>query len=111
MSQAKESIIIIDPYFYVSGLNYLIKVQKSVVKKVYKSKYSALKKNDVDQYRKQYGDIEIHNIEGMHDRFIIIDNTICYGVGASLNFIGNKTFEIHNVESQQVIDSILKIIA
>ena len=45
--------------------------------------------------------------EDFHDRFIIIDRTEVYHVGASIKDAGKKSFGITKLEEQDLIDSLL----
>ena len=49
-------------------------------------------KLDLDKYNDQYPPINIRTYANAHDRFIIIDETEVYHIGASLKDLGKKLF-------------------
>ena len=108
ISQAKEKILVIDPYFDTKGLMMLSKAKSGVDIIVCISSNSKLSKNDIDVFQKQYQVIKIIKIDCFHDRFIILDDKTCYSLGASLNGMGHKTFCVTKLEDLFVIKAILE---
>lgn len=108
VSKAKNKVIIVDPYFDIKGLNVFKNVSNEVNRVVYLSKKAKLLDYDVEQFKKQYGNIQVWYRETFHDRFLILDDCECYILGTSLNYIGNKTFGVNKVEDEIVIKGILK---
>lgn len=49
-------------------------------------------KLDLQKYNKQYKNIRLKEVKNFHDRFLIIDNSEVYHIGASLKDLGNKVF-------------------
>ena len=107
INKAKEKIVIIDPFFDHRALQYLKESSTNIEKIIYKSGKAHLTQYHVDKYIRQYGEITVIENNNIHDRFIIIDNNICYSIGTSLNFIGEKLSAIIKIETKDVIDSIL----
>lgn len=110
VESANKSIIIIDPYLDVHGLSVLKKVSKGVLKTICISSRSKIKHEDIDLFMQQYGEICIKKNDSIHDRFLILDNTICYSLGTSLNYMGKRLFTLIKVESKYIIDSLLDLI-
>lgn len=108
ISQAKEKILVIDPYFDTKGLMMLSKAKSGVDIIVCISSNSKLSKNDIDVFQKQYQMIKIIKNDCFHDRFIILDDKTCYSLGASLNGMGHKTFCVTKLEDLFVIKAILE---
>ena len=108
ISQAKEKILVIDPYFDTKGLMMLSKAKSGVDIIVCISSNSKLSKNDIDVFQKQYQVIKIVKNNCFHDRFIILDDKTCYSLGASLNGMGHKTFCVTKLEDLFVIKAILE---
>jgi len=46
---------------------------------------------DIEKHNAQYQPIEVLQIKGIHDRFLIVDD-IVYHIGASLKDLGKKLF-------------------
>lgn len=105
--KAKHKVIIIDPYFDYSSLAYIEKLSPDVEKRIYKSHRSKLKTFDLAKFEKQYGKICISTISTFHDRFIILDNELCYALGTSLNSIGKRIFAVNKIETKEIIDAII----
>ena len=104
---AKESIVLIDPYFDETGLHYLNKRKSNIKLCVCVSNKSELDENDVKQFEKQYGQLDIICNNNFHDRYLIIDNSICYSLGASLNYMGKKVFSVNLIEDMDIISLIM----
>ncbi len=58
---------------------------------IYTEKITEKLKLDLEKFNSQYQQIEIKEIKGFHDRFLIIDDEI-YHFGASLKDLGKKLF-------------------
>ena len=43
-----------------------------------------------------------------HDRYLIIDNSTCYSLGTSLNYMGKRVFAVNNITEKEIIDLIIK---
>ena len=53
---------------------------------------------DLQRYNSQYPFIEIEIFSDAHDRFLIIDNTELYHIGASLKDLGKKWFAFSRMD-------------
>ena len=53
---------------------------------------------DLDRHNDQYPPINIRIYRGSHDRFLIIDDTDIYHIGASLKDLGKKMFAFSKLE-------------
>jgi hypothetical protein len=47
---------------------------------------------------KQYNNLKIIYNNSFHDRYFILDNSILYHCGASINYLGHKIFGINKIE-------------
>ena len=92
-----------DSYFDLSGLDFFRKVKTDVKKTVVLSKKAKLTNRDVDEFKKEYGSIDIVESNVFHDRYIFIDQSICYWLGPSLNRL-DKVFSIVRFEDKNIID-------
>jgi hypothetical protein len=88
---AKESIVLIDNYIDESVLVMLAKRNKNVSATIYTQKISAQMKLDLEKYNAQYPAITLKVLQGAHDRFLVIDNTV-FHIGASIKDLGKKLF-------------------
>ncbi|MDD2698022.1 MAG: hypothetical protein PHF17_04375 [Arcobacteraceae bacterium] len=53
---------------------------------------------DYQKYKIQYQNIELQEFKNSHDRFLIIDKTEIYHIGASLKDLGKKWFAFSKFE-------------
>ncbi|MFN6079233.1 MAG: ORF6N domain-containing protein [Bacteroidota bacterium] len=106
---AKKSIVLIDNYIDESTLTHLSKKTK-VVKVLLLTKTMSNKLTlDVKKANEQYGDFEIRVFVNSHDRFIIIDNSDVYHLGASLKDLGKKWFAFSKMDKSSVSNIIKEI--
>ena len=108
VSKAEKEIILIDNYVDVGTLNILAKKRDNVVVYIYTVKKTRLSETDVNNFNLQYPTIEMHYTEEFHDRFLIIDETIGYHIGASIKDAGKKCFAINKIEDTATIESIVE---
>ncbi|MFZ2890719.1 MAG: DNA-binding protein, partial [Sulfuricurvum sp.] len=54
---------------------------------------------DYQKYQAQYQNIELLEFKNAHDRFLIIDSTQMYHIGASLKDLGKKWFAFSKFET------------
>ena len=107
IESANISIIVIDPYFDISGLSLLSKSNINIEIIVLTSNKSKLLNEDVEKFKQQYRPINLIRDDSIHDRFIIIDKTICYVIGTSLNHLGKRTFAVNLIENKEIINVLI----
>jgi len=88
IKSAKKSIILFDNYIDESVLVQFSKRAKAVKAIVYTKEITKQLKLDLEQFNKQYDSIDIQKFTKSHDRFLIIDETEIYHIGASLKDLG-----------------------
>ena len=106
--KAKESIVLIDPFCDNRALSFLSNKNDGVTIKICKSNKAKLTSEEINTFEEQYGFIDAFDNNDIHDRFLIIDKTECYSLGASLNYAGKKTFVVTKIEDKTIIDSIIE---
>lgn len=104
---AKISIVLIDNYIDESTLTHLSKKAKGVKALLLTKTMSNQLTLDVKKANDQYGNFEIRVFASSHDRFIIIDNSDVYHLGASLKDLGKKWFAFSKMDKSSV-SSIIK---
>jgi len=95
IQKATESIIIIDNYIDLSLLELLAKKAPKVRVTLYtqnNTNKESLSQLDISKFNSQYPFLEIKYTTCCHDRFIILDHSELYHVGASLKDLGKKCF-------------------
>ena len=105
-NDAKNKLIIIDSYSDKNTLDIIKKLNIDVV--IITSFRSELKDIDIDKYNSQYGNLKVIYNDSFHDRYFILDKSIVYHCGTSLNYIGKKTFSINKIEDDFVIESLIE---
>jgi len=104
---AKISIVLIDNYIDETTLTHLSKKAKTVKVLLLTKTMSNKLTLDVKKANEQYGNFEIRVFASSHDRFIIIDNSDVYHLGASLKDLGKKWFAFSKMDKNSV-SSIIK---
>lgn len=103
---ANSSIVLIDNYINEDTLSHLSKKDKKVKAVLLTKNSSKATSLDVRKANEQYGNFEMRYFEKSHDRFLIIDNTTVYHLGASLKDLGKKWFAFTKMNTESV-ESIL----
>jgi len=106
IKSAKTSITLIDGYIDSTTLTMLSNNQEVPIILISHS-FSKQLKLDIQKYNKQYKPLKTITNKTFHDRYLIIDKTKVYSIGASLKDVGNKTFTI-SLLSDFCEDAILK---
>jgi hypothetical protein len=107
---SRHTIVLIDNYIDETTLTHLSKKGKNV-------KVFLLSKNtgkqlllDVKKANEQYGNFELIPFAKSHDRFLIIDHTEVYHLGASLKDLGKRWFAFSKLDAASV-SSVLQSVA
>ena len=66
-----------------------------------------LTQRDVNTFNAQYPQLTVEQTTAFHDRFLILDESVGYLVGASLKDAGKKSFAISRIEDAETTVSIL----
>ncbi len=108
IQKAEKEITLIDGYVDVGTLNLLSKKKSDVAVTIYMQKQTKLTKADVKNFNAQYPTLKIKCTKIFHDRFLILDRTTAYHVGASLKDAGKKCFGINLIQDAGIIKDILQ---
>jgi hypothetical protein len=105
IKSAKKSLVLIDNYVDESVLLMLSKRNQGVTAKIYTSQITPQLRQDLAKHHSQYPPIQIVKHTTSHDRFLIIDDTKVYHIGASLKDLGKKLFAFSklNISSSAII--------
>ena len=107
IQSAKKEIVLIDGYVDLTVLERLAKKQKGVNVQLYTDSKTKISNLDVQKFNAQYPTLTLSFTSKMHDRFLIIDNSVLYHVGASLKDLGKKCFAFEILDSA-LIESVMK---
>ncbi len=108
IKKAKKHIILIDNYIDTTTLDILSKRQEKLKIDIYTSKTSTCNQTDIKKFNAQYWGLTMHYTRAFHDRFLIIDENICYHIWASIKDVWNKIFWINKIEDKETIKNLLK---
>ncbi len=97
--RANKSIILIDNYIDDNVLTLLSKRNKNVQATIYTKTISKAFMLDLEKHNAQYPEIEVKPFAQSHDRFLLIDQTELYHIGASLKDLGKKWFAFSKMDS------------
>lgn len=98
VKSAKKSVDLIDNYVDENVLVMLSKRNDKVKAIIYTAKLSTQLKLDLEKHNAQYPKIDIKIFTKSHDRFLIIDETTVYHIGASLKDLGKKWFAFSKIK-------------
>ena len=102
LQAATHDIVLIDNYVDLSVLERLSKKQPNVNVTIYTQPNTHLTAQDVQTFNAQYPTLTLRHTTAMHDRFLIIDNTTLYHIGASLKDLGKRCFAFEILDSSLI---------
>ena len=102
IKSAKKSIILIDNYVDESVLTMLSVKEKQVAVDVYTKDLPEALLLARDKFNSQYGNLSVHQVKNVHDRFMIIDNQTIYLIGASLKDAGKRLFAFTKMSATHI---------
>lgn len=105
--RAERSIVLIDGYVDAGTLSILAKKAEGVEVAIWTHPRTQLTQRDVEAFNAQYPQLTVRHTTAFHDRFLVLDGTECYLVGASLKDAGKKSFAISRIEDEEPIAAIL----
>lgn len=108
---AKKSIVLIDNYVDESVLVHLSKRQESVTVTLLTKTLSKQLQLDVQKANAQYPTIQAKLFTQSHDRFLILDQSEIYHLGASLKDLGKKWFAFSKLDQHSVQSMLASISA
>ena len=95
---ARQSLLLIDNYVDESVLLMLSKRNAGVKADIYTQAVSRQLQLDLQKHNGQYPPIGVHTYKKCHDRFLIIDGTDIWHIGASLKDLGKKMFAFSRLD-------------
>ena len=100
--KAEKTIILIDNYIDDSVLTLFSKRKKGVHIQLYTKDIPKQLQLDIAKFNEQYPTLEAKILKNSHDRFLIIDETELYHIGASLKDVGKKWFAFSKMDSESL---------
>lgn len=106
IQKAKKEIILIDNYVDVNTLNILCKKNQGVDVVIVTAGKGNLSAKDITKFNAQYPKLSVKTTKDFHDRFLILDKTEVYHIGASIKDAGKKSFGITKIEDKDLVMSL-----
>ena len=103
VKSARRSIVLIDNYVDETVLLMLSKRSIGVSATIYTQRITQQLQLDLDRHNSQYPPIDIRTYRDSHDRFLIVDETDVYHIGASLKDLGKKMFAFSKLDIPAVV--------
>lgn len=97
IKNANNRIVLIDNYVDESVLVQLDNRNADVSALIYTGEINRTFRQSVNRHNRQYAPIDVRTAERIHDRFLIIDDTL-YHIGASIKDLGKKLFAFSKLE-------------
>lgn len=107
IQKAKKEIILIDNYVDINTLNILCKKNQGVDVVIVTAGKGNLSAKDITKFNAQYPKLSVKTTKDFHDRFLILDKTEVYHIGASIKDAGKKSFGITKIEDKDLIQSLI----
>ena len=98
IKRAKKRVVLIDNYIDETVLTLLDKRHSGVLATIYTKRINRQLQLDIERHNDQYAPIDVRTAHDIHDRFIVIDNTL-YHIGASIKDLGLKLFAFSRMET------------
>ena len=98
VKSARRSIVLIDNYVDETVLLMLSKRSVGVSATIYTQRITQQLQLDLDRHNSQYPPIDIRTYRDSHDRFLIVEETDVYHIGASLKDLGKKMFAFSKLD-------------
>lgn len=111
LQTSRRSITIIDPYVDQSVLKLVASaLQTGMFVKILSAKVPVDFGTEMKAWRAQYKDatLEVHTTREFHDRFIVLDDSICWHIGCSIKDAGDKAFMLSKIEDDANRTALLK---
>ena len=103
---AQKSLVLIDNYIDESVLTMLGGRNPGVAATIYTKHFSRKLQLDLQRYHAQYPPVAVKAYRGAHDRFLLVDETVTYHIGASLKDLGKSLFAFSRLElpAREILD-------
>ncbi len=108
VARSEKDLILIDNYVDITTLNILAKKNQNVRVLIFTAGKGSLTDKDIANFNAQYPKLTVKITNDFHDRFLIIDKTKAYHIGASIKDAGKKSFAITKLKDKNLMESLLK---
>ncbi len=106
---AEKSIVLIDNFVDDSVLTLFSKRKSGVTLKILTKNVTKQLQLDFKKFNEQFPPAEMQEFDLSHDRFMIIDDSQVYHIGASLKDLGRKWFAFSRMDFNSTFKLLMKI--
>lgn len=106
--KAHKSLVLIDNYIDDTVFTLFLKRKAGVSATLYTRNISPQLKLDAEKHNAQHMPVELKQISVAHDRFLIIDDSELYHIGASVKDLGKKWFAFSRMDTE--VADLLKLL-
>ena len=103
IKSAQNSLILIDNFVDETVLSLFGKKNHNVKVTIYTKTINRTLLEDVKRFNSQYGGLNISTFDASHDRFLLVDKTDAYHIGASLKDLGKKWFAFSKMGKDSLV--------
>lgn len=107
VQKAESRVVLVDGYVDTTTLNILAKKAKGVSVTIWTHPKTKLTVRDIETFNAQYPSLEVRHTTAFHDRFLILDGSEGYLVGASLKDAGKRSFAVTRIEDAAIVQTVL----
>ncbi len=107
IQKASQNLSLVDGYVDLKTLNLLAKKNKGVSVTIYTHPKASISQTDINSFNSQYPTLKVKKTAAFHDRFLILDDTSVYHIGASIKDAGSKCFAITLIQDQQMAKNLI----
>ena len=109
LSNAKEKIVLIDPYIDTTTLSFFTKLPSHIKIILISSSRAKLTHHDLKSFKDEYHrDVFYFQNDLYHDRYLCLDDEIIYHLGCSLNYAGYRLSEISLIKDKDNQEYLIK---
>ncbi len=103
IKSAQNSLILIDNFVDETVLSLFGKKNHNLKVTKYTKTIKRTLLEDVKRFNSQYGGLNISTFDASHDRFLLVDKTDAYHIGASLKDLGKKWFAFSKMGKDSLV--------
>ena len=87
-----------DPYADLNMLDMIRNINCNII--LITSSKTFLSEKEIKKFNKQYNKLKVYKNNKFHDRYFILDKSIMYHCGTSINYAGKRMFSINLLEDK-----------
>ena len=106
ISKAESTVVLIDPYIDISTLDAFKSKKENVSIYIIGSNKSKITDIDINLFNEEYKGLIYISDERYHDRYMILDNTLFYSLGSSVNYLGKRFTQVTLIQDDDIKETL-----